>query len=133
VPRLSVWLVRTALAHLGAGFTLGALLLFHKGVPLAGALWRLLPLHIELMLVGWTVQLALGVAFWILPRWHTARGNEALAWLAYVLVNFGVLIVGIGQWLGWPPIVVLLGRGAEVLAALAFALHAWPRVKALGA
>jgi hypothetical protein len=130
---LSVWVIRTALVYLAGGFTLGALLLFHKGLPIAGALWRLLPLHVELLLLGWTVQLALGVAYWILPRWHTARRNEGLAVLAYVLLNLGVLGVGMGQWLGWPPIIGLLGRGAELLAALAFALHAWPRVKALGA
>jgi hypothetical protein len=121
------------LLHLGLGFTLGALLLFHKGVPLAPALWRLLPLHIEMVLVGWTVQLAMGVAFWILPRWGTARRNEALAWLACVLLNLGVAAAGLGQWLGGPPAIPLLGRALELLAALAFAVHAWPRVKALGA
>jgi hypothetical protein len=130
---LSVWFIRTGLVHLGLGFSVGALLLFHKGVPLAAALWRMLPLHIELVLVGWTVQLGMGVAFWILPRWGTARGNEALAWLAYGLLNAGVLSAGLGQWLGGPAAVPGLGRGLELLAALAFALHAWPRVKALGA
>jgi hypothetical protein len=133
VPRLSVWFIRTSLLYLGLGFTLGALLLFNKGVPLTGALWQLLPVHVEFVLVGWTIQLALGVAFWILPRWRSSRGNEALAWLAYGLLNAGVLAAGVGPGLGWPPLIGLLGRGAELLAALAFALHAWPRVKALGA
>jgi len=66
--RLSVWPVRTALIYLAAGFLIGALMLTQKGVPLDGALLRLLPLHIEFVLVGWTLQLGMGIAFRILPR-----------------------------------------------------------------
>ena len=62
MPRLSVWMIRTALVHLLVGFTLGALLLANKGVPIHPMVWRLLPIHIELLLLGWTLQLALGVA-----------------------------------------------------------------------
>ena len=54
--------------YLALGMTVGALLLFHKGIPLHPALWRWLPPHLEFLLVGWTLQLAMGVAFWILPR-----------------------------------------------------------------
>ncbi|HLB45429.1 MAG TPA: hypothetical protein VJL59_00255 [Anaerolineales bacterium] len=135
MPRLSVWLVRTALIYLASGFTFGALLLFHKGVPLSPALWQLLPMHIEFALIGWTVQLAMGVAFWILPRFaqRPIRGNETLAWLAYGLLNAGTLIVGLGQALGAPPTLLLAGRIFELLSVAAFATHAWPRVKPLGA
>jgi hypothetical protein len=134
MPRLSVWFIRTALLYLGVGFTLGALILFQKGVPYSGAVWQLLPMHIEFVLVGWTIQLALGVGFWILPRARhgAARGDERLVWLAYILLNIGVLSVGVGAWLGAPGVLLLLGRMAELLAALFFALHAWPRVKAYG-
>jgi hypothetical protein len=134
VPRLSVWFVRTALLYLGVGFTLGALILFQKGVPYLGAVWLLLPMHYEFLLIGWTLQLAMGVAFWILPRYlyGAARGDERLVWLAYVLLNAGVLSAGLGAWLGLPAGVVLAGRTAEVLAALLFALQAWPRVKPHG-
>jgi hypothetical protein len=134
VPRLSVWFVRTALIYLGVGFTLGALILFQKGVPYLGAVWQLLPMHYEFLLIGWTLQLAMGVAFWILPRYlhGAARGDERLVWLAYVLLNAGVLSAGLGSWLGLPADVLLAGRAAEVLAALLFALQAWPRVKPHG-
>jgi len=134
VPRLSVWLVRTSLIYLGLGFTLGALILFQKGIPYSDTVWSLLPMHIEFVLVGWTLQLAMGVAFWILPRFlrGAARGDERLVWLAYLLLNAGVLSVGAGAWLGLPGAVLLAGRAAEVLAAALFALHAWPRVKPQG-
>jgi hypothetical protein len=87
------------------------------------------------LLVGWTVQLAMGIAFWILPRFArgAARGNEGLVRVAYILLNGGVLSVGVGAWLHAPDVISLLGRVAELLAVAAFAWHAWPRVKPLGA
>ncbi len=135
MPRYSVWAVRAALLYLALGFTLGALLLFHKGIPISGALWAVLPLHIEALLVGWTVQLAIGVAFWILPRFRKPpkRGNERLAWLSFGLLNLGVWLVGLGPLLAPTGPLVLGGRLAEVLAGIAFVLHAWPRVKPPGA
>lgn len=137
MPRLSVWFVRAALLHLAMGFTFGALLLWNKALPF-GALggvqmsawtWRLLPAHMELLLVGWTVQFALGMAYWILPRWHSQRGDVRPAWAAFCLLNMGVLMVAAAAFapaLTWGP---ALGRALEVAAAAAFALHAWPRVK----
>ena len=134
MPRLTVWFVRTALLYLGVGFTLGALILFQKGVPYLGAVWQWLPMHYEFLLIGWTLQLAMGVAFWILPRYlyGAGRGDERLVWLAYGLLNAGVLSAGLGGWLGLPAGVVLAGRAAEALAALLFAAQAWPRVKPHG-
>ena len=41
------------------------------------ALWRLLPAHIELLLLGWTLNLALGMAYWILPRYKTGAPRGA--------------------------------------------------------
>jgi cbb3-type cytochrome oxidase subunit 1 len=133
--RLSVWVVRTALVYLGIGLLIGALMLAQKGVPIEGTLLRLLPLHIEVVLVGWTLQLGMGIAFWILPRFsHEPRyGREVFGWLAYGLLNIGVLSVGVGQWLGAPSIIMFVGRVAEVLAVVSFAAHAWPRIKPLGA
>jgi hypothetical protein len=55
MPRLSCWCLRASLLHLLVGFTLGALLLFHKGVPVHPAFWQLLPPHIECLLLGWTL------------------------------------------------------------------------------
>jgi hypothetical protein len=133
MPRLSVLFIRAALTYLAVGFTFGGLMLFHKGIALHPALWRLLPAHIEFVLFGWTVQLAMGVGFWILPRFSRGpeRGDERPAWAAFVLLNAGVLLVGLGSlWdaSGW---LFVIGRVAEVAAAMAFTVHAWPRVKPL--
>ncbi len=132
MPRLSVWFIRAALLYLLAGFTLGALLLANKGVDFAPMLWRWRPTHIELLLVGWTLQLAMGVAYWILPRFQQQRGNVRAAWAAFWLLNAGVLVAGLVTPLGGPAWQLVLGRLLEVGAAVAFAAHAWPRVKPIG-
>ena len=134
MTRLSVWTVRSALTYLGAGLLIGALMLTEKGVPLDLAWLRLLPLHVEVVLFGWTLQLGMGIAFWILPRFNRELryGNQTFGWLAFALINIGVLCAGLGQWLNAPPFVMIVGRAAELLAVVCFALHAWPRVKAIG-
>ncbi len=134
MTRLSVWTVRTALLYLGAGFLLGALMLTQKGLPFDPAMLRLLPLHVEFVLFGWTLQLAMGIAFWILPRFsrEPRYGNQTLGWLAFVLLNVGVLCAGLGQWLGASPFVAFLGRLAEAGAVISFVGHAWPRVRPIG-
>lgn len=131
MPRLSVWTIRASLVYLALGFTLGGLLLFHKGVQISPVLWILLPAHIEFLLFGWSVQLIMGVAFWILPRFRQApkRGNEPLAWFSVVLLNFGVWLAGVGPLVSIPHWLPFMGRIAEAAAAIAFAIHAWPRVR----
>jgi cbb3-type cytochrome oxidase subunit 1 len=130
VPALTVYALRIALSYLGTGFTIGALMLGVRGVSASSEVLRLRPLHLELLLIGWTVQLAFGVAFWILPRRSgLGRGNERLAWGSLLLLNLGVLTVGVGSVLSASPGVLIAGRSAELLAGLAFAAHAWPRAR----
>lgn len=135
MPRLSVYFIRTALIYLAIGFTFGGLLLFHKGIPLDAQLWRLLPLHIELVLTGWIVQLAMGVAFWVLPRYKLGlpRGNERLVWAAYLLLNAGIVGSVLSQWLALSGGFVFASRLSVLLAVALFALRVWARIKPTGA
>ncbi|RME13513.1 MAG: hypothetical protein D6802_01310 [Ardenticatenia bacterium] len=131
MPLLSRVYIRTAALYFLAGFTAGALMLAHKGVFLHPIMWRLLPLHIEFLLFGWTFQFALGVAYWILPRFEggASRGPEAPVWLAYALLNTGVVLIAIAGLRGGAPTLTLIGRVCELLAVVSFAVNAWPRVK----
>ena len=136
MPRVSRWFIRASLAYLVLGCTIGARLLWNKGLPLAPALGRLLPAHIEFLLVGWVIQLVMGVATWIFPRFGVRRaphGSAAAAWSAFALLNLGVWLAGAG------PVVApgtaglaLAGRLAEVAAAVLFAAGAWARVRPSG-
>jgi hypothetical protein len=136
MPRLSQLMIRTALIWLALGSTLGGLVLFNKGVPLLPWLWTLRAAHIHMLLVGWTVQLACGVAFWILPRLDAggSRGDERPAWLCYGSLNAGVALAAI-----YEPSASSVGMvaGAVVytvvgvlylIAAVAMFVHAWPRI-----
>ena len=134
MPELSVWFVRSALCYLAAGVLAGAILLVNRGVFLGAWVGHLLPVHMEFLRLGWTVQLARGVACWRLPSVRTGpeRGRETFAWVSYGLLNAGVIAAAVGQALSFPPAVPLSGHTAQALAAAAFALHAWPRVKVFG-
>lgn len=133
MPRLSVWMLRAALVHMGTGFFFGAVLLFNKGFPLSGWPWKLLNPHAELMIFGWTMQLVMGVAFYALPRFadHTGRyGAVHLGWWSFYLLNGGVVITAIGQGLSRPG-PALAGRMLILLAVLAYVIMMWPRVKSI--
>jgi cbb3-type cytochrome oxidase subunit 1 len=130
MPRLSQWFVRAAFMYLLLGFTVGALLLAHKGLPLHPVLWSWLPAHIEFLLFGWVVQVTMGMAFWILPRYwqKPRRPKEGYAQIAFVLLNLGIWLVvagttfRAGQWF------LPVGRAVEGAAVAFFALHAWRRI-----
>ncbi len=131
MPRFSVWSIRIGLLYLALGFTFGALMLINKGVPYSASMWRLLPIHIEILLFGWLAQLAMGVAFWILPRFSRAprRGNEKLAWVGLVLLNLGILFVSLGAiGIDISRGFFVGGRALEICGALVFALNFWPRL-----
>ena len=128
MPSVSAWAVRAALGWLFIGALIGALILMRTplGVPAWGA-W--IPAHAEIMLVGWTMQLAFGVAHWILPRRAVApagdgRGAMLPVALVIVALNLGVILVILGS-----PVV---GRVCEAAAAIGFAVQGVPRIRAGG-
>ncbi len=133
MPRLTVWAVRASLLHLLAGFTVGALLLAQKGIDLSPFLWRGLPAHAEFLLFGWTLQLGMGVAYWILPRRRGRRQGEALAVASFALLNAGVLLAASTPLLTSVSGLRLGGKLLQFVAVSLFAFHAWPRVRQAGA
>ena len=128
MPLLSRLFIRTSLIYLLAGALLGGTLLWSKGTPPAFNVWVLLAAHIPLMLSGWLVCLTLGVAYWILPRSGSRRPRAWLAVLAYAGINAGLLLIVAQPWSGEGSLGTI-GSALLSLGALAFAGHAWPRVK----
>jgi hypothetical protein len=129
MPRLSYLFIRTSLVYLVLGFTFGGLILANKGIPFYPMIWALLPTHIEFLTLGWLTQLALGVAFWILPRLtgSAPRGDERWSWAAFFLVNFGIALNVVASFTG----LTLLGLSARILQAAGFAAFAignWKRI-----
>jgi hypothetical protein len=129
MPRLSYLFIRASLVYLVLGSTFGSLILANKGIPFAPFIWTLLPIHIEFLILGWLTQLALGVAYWILPRLtsSTPRGDERWSRAAFVLVNLGIALNIAAPyagffWLG------LLARVLQAVGVAAFAIGNWQRI-----
>ncbi len=133
MPRLSAWFVRASLVYLALGFTLGGLMLANEGFQISSALDHLLPAHIEFLLAGWLVQLAMGVAYWILPRFASGppRGSEKPVWISFLLFNAGILLVASTAFVSvrW---INITGRFVETAGTLLFVFGAWRRVKPAG-
>ncbi len=130
MPALSVRFIRAALIYLALGFTLGAVLLSNEALAFYPPVQKLLPSHMEMLLMGWFIQLALGVAYWILPRLPGARprGNENMVWLAFWLINSGIVLVILASFtsITW---LLPIGRLAELAGVVAFVAGVWGRVK----
>jgi hypothetical protein len=130
MPKLSVLAVRLSLVYLLFGFSLGAILLANKGVPFAPWSWYLLPGHIDMLLFGFIIQLAMGMAYWILPRFRGgSRGNEAMVWILVILLNLGVWTIALTGWFKLSGQWLAAGRLLEGAAATLFAIQAWRRIR----
>ncbi len=125
--RASVWLIRIALLHLALGFLAGGVFLLHKGGWLP-ALPGLLSVHIELVLMGFMVLLALAVAWWIFPRVKMRRPPEQGAWIAGGLFISGVWMVVTGAWTALLYL-SLAGRLLELSGILVLIFFLWPRIR----
>ena len=134
MPRLSVLMIRSALLHFVVGWALGAAILWQKGLGGWPTAWNALPLHLHMALIGWIGQLALGMAYWIAPRFVRAttaqgnfvqsRGREGLAWTGAALINASTLAALLAG-----PAGIEVGAGIALLGVMAFALHLWARIK----
>jgi hypothetical protein len=135
MPLLSKQMIRSAFLNLWFGFGLATLLMIWKAkpawlpdsYPIGG--WILA--HVDLLLVGWMVQLAMGVSYWIFPRLpetRTERGRYGYAYGAALLLNLGVwsYTFALIQTWGW---LQVLGLAAQAAAIGAYAYHIKPRVR----
>lgn len=94
-------------------------------------------LHAHLLLVGFLLMLIVGVAFWMFPRVNGQRSRAGIGWVAFALINAGLLGRVLAEPLadsGRGPMFwrVTLGIAAVLpaLGAVAFAVALWPRVRA---
>ena len=134
MPTLSIVFIRTALVYFATAMSLGTLLLLQKALSLNARLWLLLPAHIEAILAGWLIQLILGVAYWMFPRFSRPprRGHPALPWLAFIFLNAGIFQIILASYLptlAWLP---LAGRALQFAGEACFAYHLLPRIRPFG-
>lgn len=127
MPPLSRLMIRLALGWLAVGYSVGGLLLANKGVPLAPWIWQLRGAHVHMLLVGWTLQLAEGVAYWIMPRLDARgdRGGDRPVWLGCAALNAGVVCALL-------PGLAAASGALYLVTAAAFVAHLWRRVRPFG-
>lgn len=132
-PRSSPLLVRAALLHLAAGTLLGVWVLAARvgWLPAPPDAWR--DVHVEILLFGWLLQLATGVAFWILPRSPGARATrpDPPARQVLWLLNGGVLCGLAARALPEPGPWLVVARTLVLLAGLGFARQVARRLASL--
>lgn len=128
MPRTTIYSLRLALMWFVIGITLGAVMMIDIGVGFYGVSSKLLHTHLHVMLFGWLVQTIFAVAYWMLPRFGRERPRAALAIASIGSVNAASLVSLALPWMHVHGLVTIL----EIASFLAFATHAWPRVKAFG-
>jgi|SRR5450759_499689 heme/copper-type cytochrome/quinol oxidase subunit 1 len=137
MPPLTRYFIKTALIYFVAALLIGVLLLARSAIDLPVEIAALSPVYFHLLMVGWVTQLIFGMLFWLLPKYskERPRGNERLVWVAYILVNVGLVLRIIGEpivsikpeWgFGW---MLMLSALLQLIGGWAFISNAWSRVK----
>lgn len=137
MPPPSRAMAGAATVHLALGFSLGAFTLLAKASGSASPLWLLRETHIHLLLFGWLVQFAMGVALAIFPRLASGppRGDPRAAWLVFGLLNSGAICGGVAPIAasvdfpaGHTGLLALAGA-CDAVAVAVFARLMWARVR----
>lgn len=95
MDRVSVIMARVSLCWLLLGFALGALMLSDALVPGHWRAW-FAPTHGHILFVGWFLQFAIGVGYWLLPRKRRPERplgySERATLLGVALLNAGLAL-----------------------------------------
>ncbi len=137
MPILTRLYVKTSLLYLVAALVLAMVLALAQTVTLPPLLAAAGPVYLHLFMVGWIMQLIMGIVFWMFPKYsrELPRGNERLAAVVYGLLNVGLLLRVIGEparavspaalW-GW---MLALSALLQWLAGAGFVVNTWGRAK----
>jgi hypothetical protein len=142
MPPLARTFVKAAFVYLIVAFLLGALMMLDRWLSFSRWLKVVYLSQLHLLMVGWITQLALGVAYWMFPRFRKEqdprpRGSDALAVAVLVCLNAGLLLRFVFEPFyllgprGWLAALVALSGVLQALAALSFGALVWGRIRAL--
>lgn len=137
MPLLSRTFIKAGLIYFIVGLTAGVLTVGQTVLNLPSAFGVLYPVYIHLLMVGWVMQLIIGVVYWMFPKYskERPRGSDRLGWTVFGLLNAGLILRAIGEplntlqpgWhLGWT---LAISAILQLVAGWAFILNTWGRVK----
>ena len=135
-------MVKAALVWLVAGVVFGGLMLVDRAIPGDWRIW-MMPTHGHMLFVGWLVQFALGIAYWLLPRKRSPElpvgYREQPALIAVGMLNLGLALRVVGEPLertghaGNVSLSLLAGSSIlQVAAIVLFVTQLWPRIYGKG-
>lgn len=73
MPHITRLFIKTSLLYLVAALLAGLLLMLRPLVDLPVIVGGLSPVYFHLFMVGWVMQLIVGVAYWMFPKWSKTR------------------------------------------------------------
>jgi hypothetical protein len=142
MPPLARTFVRASFVYLLAALVLGALMMLDRWLSFSRWLKAVYLSQLHLLVVGWITQLAIGVAYWIFPRFlkeqnPRRRGSDTLTIAVLICLNAGLLLrffaepfylMGPRPWLA---ALMALSGVLQALAALGFGWLIWGRIRAM--
>jgi hypothetical protein len=140
MPPIARVFVKAAFLYFLVAFLLGALMMLDRWLAISRWLRVVYMSQLHLLVVGWITQLAIGVAYWIFPRFlkeqdSRPRGSDALAWFVLISLNAGLVLrfliepfylMESRQWLA---ALMALSGVLQALAALGFGWIIWGRIR----
>lgn len=140
MPPLARYFVKAAFVYLLAAFLLTALMALNEWLGFSRWLRAVYLSQLHLLVVGWITQLAIGVAYWIFPRFFKddnplPRGSDKLTWAVLILLNAGLVLRFVAEppyLMGgpkWLAALLALAGILQALAVLGFGWLIWGRVR----
>jgi hypothetical protein len=141
MPPLARAYVKAAFVYFIVAFVLGALMSFDQWLAIGRWLRAVYFSQLHLLVVGWITQLAIGVAYWMFPRFlrkqnPLPRGSDRLAWAVLVSLNAGLVLrlafepFYAMQPATWMAGLLALSGALQAAAALGFGWLIWGRIRA---
>jgi hypothetical protein len=142
MPPIARAFVKASFAYFVAAFLLGALMMLDRWLSFSRWLKFVYLSQLHLLMVGWITQLAVGVAYWMFPRFLKEqnphpRGSDVLVWAVLACLNIGLLLrfffepfylMGPKPWMA---ALMALSGALQAMAALGFAWLIWGRIRAM--
>lgn len=142
MDRFTILMVKASLVWLLSGFIIGGLMMVDREIPGDWRAW-LLPTHGHMLFVGWFVQFAIGIAYWLLPRKRRPEVPigypQTPAFVGWGMLNAGLLLRVVGEPMervgdaGSLSMTILAASALlQVGAIIVFIAQLWPRVYGKG-
>lgn len=137
MPVLTRLFIKTGLVYFLMAMVVGVALAAPSVFHLPPTLAALRPVYFHLFMVGWVLQLIIGIAYWMFPKLtkQEPRGSLTLGWVVYGCLNVGLICRAVGEVLlaiypgtgiGW---LLALAAVLQLIGGWGFIVNTWLRVK----